>query len=264
MGHMTSITATGEATTMSVLAQHTVPNTAWTVTIHRHDEGRYTVAVTRPSDGGGTACIYTTDVPKTERQARDTANQMWQSAVKARDALSGQAVTTTHTDDARVAAVVSHDLPRGIAGPDAAFVQMSIDDVSYAVRDDFDHVAYAEAQFARGGLPAKPEPRRSVHDGGAKAVTPGFYLHGGRVYKVRPAQGGGHLYAMVLVGQVEGNATWEYAKGAMAWLRASDKMTQDQAAEFGRTHGFCAMCGRLLTDPESIQRGIGPVCATKF
>jgi hypothetical protein len=28
-------------------------------------------------------------------------------------------------------------------------------------------------------------------------------------------------------------------------------------------HGLCGKCGRLLTEPESIARGIGPICAEK-
>ena len=28
-------------------------------------------------------------------------------------------------------------------------------------------------------------------------------------------------------------------------------------------HGYCGRCGHLLTEPDSIQRGLGPVCASK-
>jgi hypothetical protein len=36
------------------------------------------------------------------------------------------------------------------------------------------------------------------------------------------------------------------------------------AIAYGRQFGVCAICNRDLTDPESVQRGIGPVCAEKF
>lgn len=36
------------------------------------------------------------------------------------------------------------------------------------------------------------------------------------------------------------------------------------AIRYGKVSGSCSCCGRELTDPQSIQRGIGPVCATKF
>lgn len=36
------------------------------------------------------------------------------------------------------------------------------------------------------------------------------------------------------------------------------------AVAYGKRTGTCACCRRELTDPESIDRGIGPVCATKW
>jgi len=37
-----------------------------------------------------------------------------------------------------------------------------------------------------------------------------------------------------------------------------------EAIAYGRRTGVCACCGRELTDPESIDRGIGPVCAATW
>ena len=34
--------------------------------------------------------------------------------------------------------------------------------------------------------------------------------------------------------------------------------------EQGRVTGICGFCGRYLEDPESVQYGYGPVCATKW
>ena len=36
------------------------------------------------------------------------------------------------------------------------------------------------------------------------------------------------------------------------------------AIRYGKVSGECSCCGRELTDPRSIERGIGPICATKF
>ena len=36
------------------------------------------------------------------------------------------------------------------------------------------------------------------------------------------------------------------------------------AIKYGKVSGECSCCGRELTDPRSIERGIGPICATKF
>jgi len=38
----------------------------------------------------------------------------------------------------------------------------------------------------------------------------------------------------------------------------------DSAVAYGRKTGNCAMCGRDLTKHESIDRGIGPICAERF
>lgn len=38
----------------------------------------------------------------------------------------------------------------------------------------------------------------------------------------------------------------------------------DAVVKFGRKFGRCSVCSRPLTDPVSIQRAIGPICAQKF
>lgn len=46
-----------------------------------------------------------------------------------------------------------------------------------------------------------------------------------------------------------------------------DALLADPAAaavEYGHRTGSCCICGRTLTDPESIAAGIGPICAGKF
>lgn len=39
---------------------------------------------------------------------------------------------------------------------------------------------------------------------------------------------------------------------------------ENAAIAFGKTFGVCSCCGRDLTDPDSVARGIGPVCADNF
>ena len=38
------------------------------------------------------------------------------------------------------------------------------------------------------------------------------------------------------------------------------KMSQNSVAAFGKKISFCMLCGKTLTDPKSIEYGIGPVC----
>lgn len=42
------------------------------------------------------------------------------------------------------------------------------------------------------------------------------------------------------------------------------KLTLDEAKKIGKATGTCCVCGRRLDDPESVDAGIGPVCAGKF
>lgn len=55
---------------------------------------------------------------------------------------------------------------------------------------------------------------------------------------------------------------WTYERGAIYRLTPDQRMTLAQAQEFGVKYGVCCVCGRLLSDAESVANGIGPVCAT--
>lgn len=59
-----------------------------------------------------------------------------------------------------------------------------------------------------------------------------------------------------------------YGHGRARWLKLGWASTQadlvplsvEDAQAIGRLHGVCAVCGRALSDPASVQLGIGPVC----
>lgn len=59
---------------------------------------------------------------------------------------------------------------------------------------------------------------------------------------------------------------WIKTPGAMSVLENGNvsKLTVERAREYGRLYGRCMLCGRKLTDPSSIEAGIGPVCASKL
>lgn len=50
--------------------------------------------------------------------------------------------------------------------------------------------------------------------------------------------------------------------------RIASLLTRDniktEVANIGRASGICQVCGRELTDPQSVKIGIGPVCAQRF
>lgn len=106
------------------------------------------------------------------------------------------------------------------------------------------------------------------------SVTEGMYrTDNGDIYKVQASKESGRLYAKKLVKldapktDKRGNVTthvFEYAPGAMRNIKATDRMSIEDAAEFGKRTGTCCNCGRTLTNPDSIDAGIGPVCAQRF
>jgi hypothetical protein len=49
-----------------------------------------------------------------------------------------------------------------------------------------------------------------------------------------------------------------------ALLQAIEADPERAAVLYGKASGNCSICGRDLTDPESIERGIGPICAGKY
>lgn len=110
-------------------------------------------------------------------------------------------------------------------------------------------------------LPKAPQAAPS----GQKADK-GYYMHKGSVYVVVASkENPDRTYAKRLE-LPQGGATkgrWVYAPGMLHTLSWADKMTQEQARAFGKLHGVCAICGATLTDPKSVELGIGPVCLKK-
>lgn len=100
----------------------------------------------------------------------------------------------------------------------------------------------------------------------------GFHMLDGTVWKVQLNQAGSGCYAKrltlptadELAYDPEARGSWDYVSGGMRKLSPATLMSKDDAAAFGRLYGFCGCCGRRLTNEESIEAGIGPVCAGKW
>ena len=121
-------------------------------------------------------------------------------------------------------------------------------------------VLASKAREAKWAAERQPVERKVE----AEPLTHGMYRKDGVIYKVQKAvHGSGHLYAKVLIVDGPGEGHFEYAQGAVRTLTAADRMTAEEAAEFGRLYGMCIVCGATLTDEESIERGIGPICRGK-
>lgn len=94
----------------------------------------------------------------------------------------------------------------------------------------------------------------------------GFHFAEGRVYKVQRSQTG-NLYAKVLEPGEHGSKKghFEYVgRAPFKFLSVETLLTLEKAQECDHLYGICCVCGATLTDETSIERGIGPICATKF
>lgn len=83
----------------------------------------------------------------------------------------------------------------------------------------------------------------------------------GAVYVTTPGAEGEYL-GKVLNGRLLATRECGEERQAAIVRAAADPLAA--AIAYGKEFGQCAVCGRELSDPVSIERGIGPICAGKF
>lgn len=86
-----------------------------------------------------------------------------------------------------------------------------------------------------------------------------YVLANGNLARVYFGQQSGH---MLLKEVVDGEL--EYRGQAHRFLDGSRKATVEEVGNWGRATGTCLVCSRRLDDPESVDRGIGPVCYARM
>ena len=91
----------------------------------------------------------------------------------------------------------------------------------------------------------------------------GMYRHDGQIYRVMRSRESGRLYAKRLVLNIDGDASFAYAAGAVFSLSADDRMSLEDAKAWGVEMGICCVCAAVLTDPVSVAAGIGPICGRR-
>lgn len=104
-------------------------------------------------------------------------------------------------------------------------------------------------------LPYLPRPTKVVP---VSNLVEGIYFVNDEVYKAKKSAAG-RIYALKLVG-----SSWSYDPSHVRGLAIENLITLEQASEFGIRTGVCAICGIPLTNLDSLERGIGPVCAKRF
>ncbi|UYL88152.1 hypothetical protein SEA_EVAA_40 [Gordonia phage Evaa] len=92
----------------------------------------------------------------------------------------------------------------------------------------------------------------------------GFWVVEGEIVKVQIAvHGSGRPYGKRLDTET---GKFVYGKGLLGPIRRgeAERLTLDRAKALGHLYGRCVCCGATLTNEESIEAGIGPICASKF
>lgn len=102
---------------------------------------------------------------------------------------------------------------------------------------------------------AKTTPKEIVGEG-FYAVMDGFEI---TYYKVQTSKSSGKRYALRWNGK-----KFEFAPGEIYKLTAADKMTAEQASQFGHKFHNCVNCQKPLYKAHSQELGYGPDCAEKF
>ncbi len=118
-----------------------------------------------------------------------------------------------------------------------------------------------EAGLLRGLTKEVASPLPTKTTSAAYVVTePGLYRHSdGSIIKVVRSRESGRLYSKRIT---EDNPKGVFAPSAMYGI--VELLSKEDARAFGHATGFCCVCSRELTDPVSVEAGIGPICATRF
>lgn len=92
-------------------------------------------------------------------------------------------------------------------------------------------------------------------------LEPGTYQDGDVIFRVQVSKQSGKPYAKVW----DGHKGWNYDGNAYrAHAATAEQVPLERAIEIGCATGHCVVCARDLSDPLSVEAGIGPVCVTRY
>ena len=92
----------------------------------------------------------------------------------------------------------------------------------------------------------------------------GMYVKDGVAFRVKRSTQG-RLYASRYnpLGLTKSDR-FVFEGGAIFRLSADNRMTLAEAQQAGHEFGICCVCGAELSDPVSVERGIGPICVQRI
>lgn len=95
----------------------------------------------------------------------------------------------------------------------------------------------------------------------SQSIEDGIYRVGPSIFKAYTSiQSGRTLCKRLKMDGQGGSPQWFYEGMAYRFVQPQEKMSLEEAKEFGQIYGVCCRCGRTLTDETSIANGIGPIC----
>ena len=99
----------------------------------------------------------------------------------------------------------------------------------------------------------KSQPAKDLGPDLARGV---YIMPDGAIAAVRTSKTTGRPYAMKWTGR-----SYEFVGGWYNEVRATARpLPVEDAMKMGLDTGWCVICGKELSDPKSLERGIGPVC----
>ena len=138
-----------------------------------------------------------------------------------------------------------------------------------------EHVQFARSLAQRGNLTAhgasvlidalldapKAAPMRPTED----EPEAGVYRDAkGRLLRVYAGQKTGRMLAKEVELEDGELLGYTYLGAAVFLVKDAQRLSLDEVGSLGVATGSCLLCGRRLDDPESVDRGIGPVCAGNY
>lgn len=103
-------------------------------------------------------------------------------------------------------------------------------------------------------------------EGAPAPLEAGYYRLDGDFYRVKISRSSGRPYAERWGGGEAGlDNQWSYelGKSVARRLTADNKLTAEDAKEFGDEYHSCIFCRQELTDGRSVSAGYGPICGPK-
>lgn len=153
------------------------------------------------------------------------------------------------------------ELCHSIDPDNAAEDILAIQDGPLSKRDASKVIDSLIAQRRQVQQGARPEQAAPAPAAPAVELGEGFYRNDSGIYRVAQAKQGSHLLAKRLDPQT---GKFQYVGAAKRFVKADQRLTLEEAQEYGKRTGRCLVCGRELTNEVSVAEGVGPVCARRF